>query len=256
MRIRFRRRGALETVDAEVVAAETDALVVGFTQTQKNQNPVTRALKLRGRWQVDPANRLSFTASGGSVRPAKFLFSGTWKTGKRHELTYRLDRSGKPSSSLSFDGFWRWDAARGLSYTLAGDGGRHGDQGALRLRGAFQTESVLAKRGELRYQFGAEVKKGPRSRTISLFGKWKLGRGWALDFELEGGRARSRTFSFGAAYSFGPDKRLRASLFDDHGRPLGVEVAFENDWPGGSAFARLRRTAEESIAEAGYAIRW
>lgn len=258
--VRYRRRGREETVvlTADLVAAEPAGLTVQVTGDQLDGDLVGQTLTLRGRWQADAANRLTFLVERERGRFDRLILGGGWGLGPHQELLYRVQRTdarGRPIiRTLTFRGAWELPAGRQLTYLLEA-----ASDSAFRFRGAFQTPSVLAKAGELRYQLGAEA-GGRRGyvRTITLFGKWKLSRDLALSFELPVGQGRPHTMRFDATYALGPRQTVTAALAAGDGRPLGLEVIFSRQFlqGQGEAFVRLRRALEESAVEAGLRVRW
>ena len=171
--------------------------------------------------------------------------------GPKNEILYRVERS---LHFLRFDGYWDLGQDRRITYVLDADTGS-----AFRFRGAFQTASILQKKGELRYQLGAEA-QGRRGRlqTVTLFGKWKLSRDLSLEFEVPYSGGFRRSISFGAAYAWDSWTALSAHLTTRRGEPLGVELTLHRDFlkGQGEAFIRLRKSLEETAAEAGVRIRW
>lgn len=247
--LRLEREGAGEEAAfrATPIKAERGALVVSVSQGQKDQRVVTRNLRLSGKWQADEKNRLAFFVDGASGPQKALTFSGSWASDRAGELTYSLKRTALKTRSrvertLRFDGKWSIAPDRSLVYALEKSG-----EEALRFRGAFQTDSILAKKGEIRYQLGVEA----AGEALSLFGKWKTGRDLSLEFDM----GRSGNLRFGAVYRLHPERRITASLLA-HGAPLGAEVVFERDTRAGNLFLRLRREAGETLAEAGATVRW
>ncbi|HXV19190.1 MAG TPA: hypothetical protein VD883_03845, partial [Candidatus Omnitrophota bacterium] len=199
-----------------------------------------------------------FEAEKKGGRTDALTFTGTWKVGPGHEILYTYDTTNlrtkkKTSRTLVFSGFWDISKDRRLVYRLSG-----GTDSAFSFRGAFQTKSILAKAGEIRYQAGVEAGGKHKLQTIALFGKWKLSRSLALSYEIKYADGRKRAIRFGAEHALGRGRDIAVELVSSGGRPLGIEVIFTKDFFGkdGQAFIRLRRSAEESGAEAGLRIKW
>jgi hypothetical protein len=258
IRYRSDKKDEQFTFKSSILAAESEALVLSLTEKQSDQKTVTRIVRLAGAWRLDPKNRIVFEAEKKGGQTGTLIFTGTWQVGQGQEVLYTYDTTDlktkkKTFRTLAFSGYWDISKDRRLVYRLSGDTGS-----SFAFRGAFQTKSILAKKGEIRYQAGAEVNGKHRIKEIVLFGKWKFSRDFGLSFEIEYEGGRRKAIRFGGEYTLGKDSRIAASLKSREGDPLGIEVIFTKDFFGkdGRAFVRLRRSVEESAAEAGLHFKW
>lgn len=251
-----------------ILAAEPDALVAAVTVRQDDQTVVTRTVRIAGRWKTDGGNRIVFEVERSRGRTNTLVFRGTWKLNDAQEIVYTHRTAGAPGGrraseqEIVFRGDWKLSEKRQISYVLGGDSGS-----AFRFRGAFQTPSILAKKGEIRFQLGAEVTgrggRGDRAgraerKTLTLFGTWKVGRDLGLSFELDRPGSRRSVLRFGGDFSLKGPRTLSVNLKSERGRPLGVELVLTREILGGDGalFARIARTAEETRVEAGGKINW
>lgn len=204
---------------------------------------------------MNEKNQIEFQVERESGSKDVLSFRGSWKVGESNEIVYSWRKTkASGSNTLVFKGFWGLSEDRGLSYTLQG-----ASDETFRLSGAFQTKSILAKKGEIRYQLGAALEgKLGRTRTLTLFGKWKLSDKLSLVFEMESGTRKKSELHFGAEYQFTKDMTCSASLTGKSGEPLGVEVVFARSFFEGNAqtFVRLKRTLAESAVENGVSMHW
>ena len=196
-------------------------------------------------WRRRVAKKMSLlSAQVGRLTIATGLFTPT-STGlkKKRKLTHEL----------AFDGHWDLSEKNRLVYFLGGS-----SESAFRFRGAFQTKSVFAKKGELRYQLGCEINGKRQFHELIFFGKWKVSRDLGLSFEMEAGRDKKRFLNFGAEYSFNGGKQIAATLKSYAGESLGLEVIFTNEVFGrdGQTFLRLQKSIEESRIEGGVSVRF
>lgn len=242
----------------QLVAAEPRELIFSATQKEEKGRLVTNLFKLTGSWRLDPQNRIFFEVEKESGKKDKLVFSGTWELGPHYEIIYsyettRLKRRRKVTETLLFKGTWDLTETNRLAFQIGGDT----DQ-TLRFRGAFQTKSILAKEGEIRYQIGVEVEGKRRKKTLTFFGKWKISKDLELSFEMEYERGEKRTLHFGGVYHFNEKTSLKVELKTRDRKPLGAEVIFTRDFFGkdGQFFLRLRKTFEETAAEAGVTVPW
>ncbi len=294
-----------------LVAAEPDALVVSVTVQEDVPDPndpstasaragrsrpirkrtVTGLVKLAGKWELDEKNRITFSIKRGLGKYDKLTFQGAWEINDNFQVTYTFetrqamegprhtssaDRAGKRrrrvrkvTQELVFEGHWDISGKNCLIYQLSAD-----SESAFRIKGAFQTRSILAKKGEIRYQTGIEYKtsrgtKKRLKRTIALFGKWKLSDDLALSFELECADGRRSEIKVGADFNLretGNGKRgtmvlpdgISVDLTSSYGKPLGIEVVLTKDLfqKNAQAFVRLHKAFRETALEAGVTIPW
>ena len=240
-----------------LIAAEPDALVISVTERQSDQKIVTSLVKLRGNWHVNPKNQIIFEVEKESGKNDIFTFRSGWKVNDRNEIiyTYRqenLKTKIKQTQELAFTGYWEISEKNRLTYYIGGDSGS-----SFRFRGTFQSKSILAKRGEIRYQIGAEVSGKRRVQTVSLFGKWKVSRDLSLDFEMSY-QDGNKIITFGGEYNLGGSRQIAVNLKTEQGAPLGVEVILTQDIFGkdGQFFIRLEKALAETSLEAGVEFKW
>jgi hypothetical protein len=258
--VRYRAEGKDEEIrlKAPILAAEPGALVIAFTEKQSDQKSVTRAAKLTGTWHLNAKNRVVFEVERRTGRPDAVSFRGAWRVGGSNEFIYSyeeisLKTKKKIKRELVFSGFWELSDRDRLTYRLAAD-----SDSAFRIRGAFQTRSLLAKKGEVRYQAGVEMNGRNKIQTIILFGKWKLSRDLELLFEMETAGGRKHAIVFGGEFALGRSGRITARLKGREGKPLGVELELTREFlkKDGLAFLRLMRSLEEARVEAGVRFKW
>ena len=241
-----------------IIAAEPDALIVSVTEKQSNQKIVTSLGKLQGSWKLNSKNRIVFEIEKEKGKKDSLTFKGGWRINDSNEIVYTYRRTDlKPkrriTRELVFHGFWDISDHHRLTYLLGGD-----SDSVFRFRGAFQTKSILAKRGELRYQAGIEINGKHKIQTIALFGKWKVSHDLELSFEVEYADGARKTITFGGEYALSDDSRITANLKTEQGKPLGIELIFTKDLfkKDGQAFIRLQKSLEESRGEAGMRFMW
>ncbi|MBI4431914.1 MAG: hypothetical protein HY592_00305 [Candidatus Omnitrophica bacterium] len=229
--IRYHSEGKEEefTLKGPLIGAEPNALLLALTEKQSDQKSVTSILKLIGQWRLDGKNRIVFETETANGKKDVLTFRGAWTVGDKNELIYTYEQTDlktkrKILRDLVFNGHWDISEKNRLTYWLGAD-----SASAFRFRGAFQTKTILAKKGVIRYQAGLEVKGRRSVREIALFGKWKVSRDWGLSFEIEYPRGRKHAIIFGSEYTFGKGERLAVSLKSRAGEPLGFELIFTKE---------------------------
>ena len=241
-----------------LIAAEPDALVLAVTERQSDQKVVTGLTKLSGAWKANARNQLLFEVEKEGGKKDVLTFRSGWKLDDRNRIVYSYEQTSLKKKQgllreILFDGHWDLSEKNRLVYLVGGN-----SDSAFRFRGAFQTRSVFAKKGEIRYQLGAEINGRYKPREIILFGKWKVSRDLGLSFEIDEGRDKKRSLSFGGEVNLNGGKQISVELKSRKGEPLGFEVIFTKDFAGrdGQAFLRLRKSLEESSVEGGVKIRF
>lgn len=259
-RISYKREGKREEIKlkAALVGAESNALIVSVEERQTSQKTVTRLVRLKGVWYLDRRNRLVFEVAKEGGKKDILTFQGAWRIGQKSELiftSYRqiLKTKRKERGTLVFKGYWDFSDDHRLTYFLKGS-----TTSEFRFRGTFQTKSILAKKGALRYQIGVEVRGKRRVDTLVLLGKWKVSRHLALAFEIEYSGGRKKSINFGTEYSWDGKSRIHVYLKDKRGRPLGLEIILTRDFLDRQkhAFVRLEKSVPEFRVEGGITKRW
>lgn len=245
-------------LEASLIAAEAGGLVVAVTEKQKEGKVVTSLARLSGNWRANDKNEIQFEIEKEFGKKDVLTFRGNWKVGKSNEIiyTYRktsLKTKTRTVETLTFKGTWDISEKNRLAYTLEGS-----TDETFRFRGAFQTKSIAAKKGELRYQIGIEAAGKKKTQTLILFGKWKLSNKLELSFEMEYENGRRHEIRFGAVFHPGHGLTIDAELISREGDSLGIELTLTKELFQGQAetFLRLRKSVQESAVEAGIRISW
>ena len=195
--LQYWRRADVEQVVliGELLEAGPRRLAFRFSERTAQGDTLERKARLWGHWQADSKNRLSFLIEAEQGQEQSLTFQGAWEVGPGQEILYRWGKN----SVLRFQGYWDIGEDRRLTYLLD-----RSSNSAFRFRGTFQSASVLAKQGAIRYQLGGQIEQGPRSRTITLFGKWKPSPRFGLGFEIPYQDRPARRIDFGATLSIDP----------------------------------------------------
>ncbi len=240
------KQGRSRKAEASLAAAEPDALVLSVTERENDKRTVTRMMRVNGKWRVGAGNTLEFVLDKNESKKGVVLFGADWRVNKANEIevTFGPDRA-------ALKGVWDVADRNSLVYQI-----RRGSGEELRFRGAFQTRSIHAKKGEIRYQLGAEGSRKKTVRAVKLFGKWILSRDLGLSFEIEYANGKRRAILFGGDCRMDVDNTIRVDLVARKDKPLGVELVLTRELTDGSVFMRLSRSLNESLAEAGLSLSW
>ncbi|RKY42776.1 MAG: hypothetical protein DRP85_01845 [Candidatus Makaraimicrobium thalassicum] len=212
------------------------ALVFRVRQCDAVSGIRSRTIELKGMWRADRNNRITFNAARARGRHDVLRFQGAWQVDKHNEFIYRYSKTVLKTKTrvdriLIFKGYWEFGKDH-IVYRLARAGNSF-----FRFKAALQSRSLRAADGTIKYQIGIKYSKGKvRHRikqTLTIYGKWKLGRDFDVGFEVEYAGNRRREIRFLAEKLVGQDGTVAVSLKSENGQRLGLEVsfsrAFKND---------------------------
>lgn len=259
-RIAYRVKGQKEiaSVKAKIIDVKPAGLSILITRGQNYQRKGSKKYELDGYWRLDPKNRITFEVKRNKGSTDTLTFVNGWQINNNHQVTYTyqeetLKTKRKLTRTFTFKGYWDILEKNRLTYFF-----RTSSQSYFRVRGAFQTRSILAKKGEIRYQYGIELEKRIKTQTLVLFGKWKYSRKLGLNFEVEYKNGQKHAIVFGGEYSFDGNHKIEANLKSREGQKLGIELVLTRDLfnKDGNAFVRLMRSQDESRVEGGIKFKW
>lgn len=258
--LQYRRRSREEEIvlKGQLLKAEAGGLTFRASELTFAGEVIQQSLTLQGRWEASSGNQLSFLVDREEGNVDRLTLEGAWTLNENQEILYRFQQPGSGAGSeeaglLRFQGYWDIAEGKRLIYVLD----RESDS-AFRFRGAFQTPSILSKKGAIHYQIGIELEGKSELRTVTLFGQWKLSRDLSLSFEIPSRDGSVRGILFKVVYAINDQNTISGELLTREGEPLGVEVIVTREFlkGNGQAFARLRRSLEETVVEGGMRFKW
>ncbi len=238
-----------------IISGESDKLALEIRSLDNNGLLKLRILELKGVWQADDLNQLTFAVSKRD-NPDILTFRGGWQINRNQQITYTCQRAdlktkSRFSSTITFLGFWQMTAKNRLSYILSTGTGSRFD-----FKVQFETPTVYPQKGVVKYRLGIGLKeqKPDRQRIISLYGTWKIKRNIGLIFEIEYGRQEVYAMEFGAEVKFSEKNRVTFSLKNKKGEDLGVSVIFTRKFLqhlDAELFLRLKHSRQEQGVDIG-----
>lgn len=220
------------TLKGDMAGVSSDELTCVVTSKKERDVEVASILKLKGRWQADGNNRLSFAVSKEGGRRDILVLDGVWEIGKDNELLYRYKKTGlvtktKEERILVFRGAWRLTDRDKIAYLLDTSG-----KSGFLFKAQLENTGIAGRFGVLRYRLGIGVseRKRPVEKVIKFFGTLHLDltKRDSLEFEFT----------------------------DERGRRLGMAATLSRKLLGGEAFLRFKRLALESKVEGGLKFPW
>ena len=185
-------------------------------------------LKLKGFWQSDKFNRLTFEITK-KENPDTLAFKGLWSVNKKQKITYLYQKANlttkkKISQKLTFDGFWQISEKNRLKYLLAGS-----KSSLFDFKAYLQSNNLYPKKGVIKYRIGIGAKEQKQERIISLYGEWKFSRKLGLTFEMNYGGGQINRIQFASTVNLNKENKIIFTLKDKNNKPLGITITFKRD---------------------------
>lgn len=236
----------------DIVTAEKDGLVIEIKSVDKSGHDHFRSLKIKGSWQADRQNRIIFIVKK-EVRPSVLTFQGTWRVNKQQQIVYTYERieqkrKTKVIHSILFEGSWQITTRNKLTYNIL-----HSSESRFDFRVQLENKSLKAQDGALKYLIGI----GSKTKSILLFGNWRITRSWGVAFEIDYGEGKTRKIEFSVDKYLSQRDKVIFSLANKRREPLGISITFTHKFlkqQDAKLFLRLKGSAEEASVEAGAKI--
>ena len=124
---------------------------------------------IKGRWIITPNHEVQYRFEG---KDEEIKVTGSLIAAEPDALVISVTEKQKDqkivTSIVKLSGVWKLNTEKNrLTYSIGGD-----SNNAFKFRGAFQTTSIYAKKGEIRYQIGVEV--AGKRKSISFGGTYSL----------------------------------------------------------------------------------
>lgn len=214
------------TLYGKIEKVNSDYLSFRIKKTSLSDLSQKHLITLRGRWQADKFNRLTFEVKK-KEKPDALRFKNIWEINKSNKITYIYEKTSlitkkKVEQSIQFDGFWQLVNKNKICYRL-----KKTNKSQFEFRAHLQTPNVYPKKGAIKYRVGIGLGKKREEKTISLYGSWKFSRKLGLFFEVDYGRGQLKRYSFSAKVNLSKKDKITFSLLDSKGKPLGIRVNYQ-----------------------------
>ncbi|MEI8349076.1 MAG: hypothetical protein WCI77_02885 [Candidatus Omnitrophota bacterium] len=244
---------------SELIDTRSDALIFSLATKEQPGVSTIRLLQLQGRWQADQYNRLSFLVKKTGLQYDTLTFAAAWELDRNNTLVYTykktyLKTKERIEKTLVFKGFWQIGEKDRLCYALDIEQNSY-----FSFKVAYETPSILAKKGEIKYRLGVGVRGERlfRAKVITIYGVWKLSRKIGLSFEVDYGHG-VREIVFGAQLELVKGNQVTFELTSQEGNSLGLRITFSKSFLRNNAqwFLRFSQRDKESRVEGGVDIAW
>ena len=189
----------------------------------------TGSIQLKGKWQADKYNRITFQAARSRGRYDTLTFQGAWKVNRHNELIYRYSRTHlktktKKTRTLTFKGVWDLGKNR-IVYRL--DGAK---DSFFSLKAGVRSQSLFAREGKIKYNVGVRYSKRKVYKkvrqTVTIYGTWKLMKDLKIGFEVTYSGRKRQEIQFFAEKFIVKDGSIAVSLKKKDGERMGIWVTF------------------------------
>lgn len=237
----------------KIISTKFDTLAFELKSTDFKGQSHLQVIELTGAWQADEYNRIIFLVKK-ERSPDKLTLSGQWQVNKNQQIVYKYQKSSlktrqKINCALGFSGYWLISQAGRLTYSL-----EHNSISRFDFRVALESPNLYPKDGCIKFRLGIGAKEEEsKSKTVVLFGNWRLNKDLSLDFEMDYGNRIKRSIKFGAQLNLTSQDSVMLSLTNSRNRPLGICITFSHKFlkKSGDCFLRLEHSGKNSGVQAG-----
>ncbi|HDN86319.1 MAG TPA: hypothetical protein ENG49_03770 [Candidatus Omnitrophica bacterium] len=181
-------------------------------------------IKLKGLWHSDKFNRIAFSVVREDFVDT-LIFRGSWYLNKNQHIIYEYKKlKTKEKNTLVFKGFWNIISSNRLGYSF-----RAQDKSNFEFRAHIQTPTLYPTQNKIKYRVGIGWAKSYTERVIILYGTWKIKRSLGLVFEMNYGEGIIKRIKFTAVVKLDRGKKLKFTLKDKRGKPVGLEIIFRRE---------------------------
>jgi hypothetical protein len=244
------------TLQGNILDVSKNSLLFAATTKTKENVQTTYILNLRGAWQADSRNRLTFRIKREHGRYDILIFNGAWKINKNHRLIYqyekaRLIRKRKKIHTLIFKGHWDILSKSRISYELD----KNSDSVFI-----FKTAAGVFKDKYIKYEVGITLarKIKPVKRIITLTGAWKIKKNAGLLFEVEYEDKKIHAINLKAKARLTSQDTISFKLKNQINKDIGTELKLSHKIlkGDGQAFLRFLKSKRDPAALLGAGFRW
>ena len=242
------------TLKGEIIDTSKNSLAFSLTTHTKDNMQSIYILKLKGAWQADKNNRLTFRVQKEKGSYDILTFKGTWEISKQHQIIYQYEkaqliRKRKQIHTLTFQGYWDIKDKGRISYVL---------DARTDSVFNFKTSAGIFKDKYIKYELGIGVGKAQALRTITLCGKWKIKKNIGLIFEVEYENKKIYAITFGGEAKLSSKDSIIFSLKNDQDKNISAQLQLSRKILNGDglSFLRFLKSKDEAAVTVGAGFRW
>ncbi|MBU1087161.1 MAG: hypothetical protein KKD05_06535 [Candidatus Omnitrophica bacterium] len=242
------------TLKGEIIDTSKNSLAFSLTTHTKDNMQSIYILQLKGAWQADKNNRLTFRIQKEDGSCDFLTFKGTWEINKQHQIIYKYEKAQlitkkKAIHTLIFQGYWNIKDKGRLSYVLD-----------LQSDSVFnfKTSAAVFKDKYIKYELGIGLGKSLEARTIALFGKWNIKKNIGLVFEVEYANKQVSAITFGAEAKLSNKDSISFELKNDQNKNISAQLQLSRKILDGEglSFLRFLKSKDETAVTVGAGFSW
>jgi hypothetical protein len=170
------KSGSIRTFDGTIIAADANSLSFEISSRDRGGCDHLRVVKLCGVWQADERNRLQFLVNDNREAGC-LVFGNSWELDCDQRIVYTSTRSGgRVRNNFCLDGHWLLNSSERIRYSLGAGAGQ------LEFRCQLESISLQPRKGCVKFRIGSGVETRRKGPVVSIFGDWRFGRSFGIDF--------------------------------------------------------------------------
>ncbi|MBU1044739.1 MAG: hypothetical protein KJ915_10130 [Candidatus Omnitrophica bacterium] len=242
------------TLQGEIIDTSKNSLAFSLTTHTKDNMQSIYILQLKGAWQADKNNRLTFRVQKEKGSYDILTFKGTWEINKQHQIIYQYEkaqliRKEKNIHILTFQGYWDIKDKGRLSYVM--------DLQSDSVF-SFKTSAAVFKDKYIKYELGIGLDKNLEEQIITLCGKWKIKKDIGLVFEVEYENGNIQAITFGAEAKLTDKDSISFELKNEQNKNISAQLQLSRKILDGEglSFLRFLKSKDEVAVYVGAGFRW
>jgi len=243
------------TLQGEIIDTSKNSIAFSLATRTKENTESIYILQLKGAWQADENNRLTFRVRKERGSEDILSFRGAWEINNQHQIIYQYEKAQlitkkKQIHTLIFQGYWDIKDKARISYVLDARSGSVFD---------FKAGAGIFKDKYIKYEIGiGSSRQEEAKRVLTLFGKWKIKKDIGLVFEIEYGNKEIHAITFGAEAKLTAKGKISFELKNEKNTGLSAQLELSREMLGGDglAFLRFLKSKDEAAVYVGAGFSW
>ncbi|MFH1395012.1 MAG: hypothetical protein ABIH09_02525 [Candidatus Omnitrophota bacterium] len=241
----------------EVLDVNRNSLFFAVKTRTKRNTDLSYVLTLKGIYNADKNNRLTFKAQRERGVYDILTFDGAWTINSNHQIVYEYQKACLKTKvnkihTLLFKGWWDIKDRARISYILDKKTGSGFD---------FTTSLGVFRDNCIKYEAAVKVstRLNPVKRMIILTGTWKLLKNAGITFEIESAAGKWQSISFSADAKIARKHNIELKLKNFAGtKNLDAKLIIKREMleGAGQAFFEFLKMKKETAVFVGMGCKW
>ncbi len=242
------------TLQGEIIDTSQNSIAVSLTTHTKENTESIYILQLKGAWQADENNRLTFRVQKEQGSEDILTFRGAWEINNQHQIIYQYEKAQlitkkKQIHTLIFQGYWDIKDKGRISYVLDARSDSVFE---------FKASAGIFKDKYIKYELGIGIGRSQEKRILTLAGQWKIKKNIGLTFEVEYENKEIYAITFGAEAKLTAKDKISFELKDKKNTGISAQLELSRETLGGDgvAFLRFLKSKDEAAVYVGAGFSW